>query len=112
MDTTVANPLTIHSTRIERATAALGAARVLTRDPDRLDQVLVLLQALNLGTLRRRLAEIDSNPDTQRLLRRHPAIAAGSTLEALREVREGAVAEPPGVYRRQRRPQTGRRRGR
>jgi prevent-host-death family protein len=49
--------------------------------------------------------------ETQRLLGRRRPLAAGSTLEALREVREGAVAESPGVYRRQRRPQTGRRRG-
>jgi prevent-host-death family protein len=47
--------------------------------------------------------------DTAKLLRRQTPIS-GSTLDALREVREGAVHESSGVYRRQRRPQARRRR--
>lgn len=74
MNAPTAKPLTIHSTRFERATAAVGAARVLVRDPNRLDQVLVFLQAVNLGTLRRRLGEFDRNPAAQELLRDQPRI--------------------------------------
>jgi len=50
--------------------------------------------------------------ETQDALRRQRPLAAGATLEALRAVREEAVAESPSVYRRQRRPQADRRRRR
>lgn len=50
--------------------------------------------------------------ETQHMLWRQRPLAAGTTLEALREVREEAVAESSSVYRRQRRPQAGRRRRR
>ena len=46
--------------------------------------------------------------ETQQLLRRQRPVAAGTTLEALREVREESVAESASVYRRQRGPQAGR----
>ncbi|MBI1815749.1 MAG: type II toxin-antitoxin system Phd/YefM family antitoxin [Deltaproteobacteria bacterium] len=81
------------------------AAIVPMADLARLDEVGAASREVGSPMLRW-LAE------TQRLLRRHPAIAAGSTLEALREVREGSVAESPGVYRRQRGTQAGRRRRR
>jgi prevent-host-death family protein len=50
--------------------------------------------------------------ETQHALRRQRPLAPGTTLAALREVREEAVAESPSLYRRQRRPQAGRRRRR
>ncbi len=92
MESTLAHPLTIHSTRIERASAAVGAARILVRDPNRLDQVLVLLQALNLGTLRRRLAGFEGNLDAQRLLREQPRIDRRSVdFDALAQLPDGTL---------------------
>ncbi|MEO8601380.1 MAG: type II toxin-antitoxin system Phd/YefM family antitoxin [bacterium] len=95
--------------------AAHGKQRIVIESRGRAKAVIVGLDDLE------RLERADAgrataaNPmlawleDTAKLLRRQPAIT-GSTLEALREVREGVVREPSSVYRRQRRPQTGRRR--
>jgi ubiquinone biosynthesis protein COQ4 len=67
-------PLTIRSSLFDRAAAAFGAARVLFRDPNRLDQVLVFMQAVNLGALRRRLRRLDGNAEAERLFRERPRI--------------------------------------
>lgn len=95
---------------------AHGKQRIVIESRGRPKAVIVGLEDLE------RLEEADTsgqvrNPmlrwldDTERLLRRQPRLA-GSTLEALREIREGQVSETSGVYRRQHRSQAGRRRRR
>jgi prevent-host-death family protein len=84
-----------------------GRAKAVIIGLDDLER-LERADAAHSGATNPMLAWLD---DTAKLLRRQTPIT-GSTLEALREVREGTVHESPGVYRRQRRPQAGRRRSR
>jgi prevent-host-death family protein len=94
---------------------AHGKQRIVIESRGRAKAVIVGLddlerleraEAEHAGAANPMLAWLD---DTSRILRRQPAIA-GSSLEALREVRDGVVRESSGVYRRQRRPQARRRR--
>jgi len=57
-----------------RVKTALGALWVLARDHGRLDQVLVLLQAINIRAIVRAAERIESTPEGAELLRDKPRI--------------------------------------
>jgi len=94
---------------------AHGKQRIVIESRGRAKAVIVGLD--DLARLERAEAEHAgaANPmltwlqDTRRMLRRQPPLV-GSTLDTLREVREGGVRESGSLYRRQRRPQARRRR--
>ena len=84
--------LSLQSDLFERAAAAARAGRILLGDPDRLDQVLVLLTAINLGSIRRRLSDLDDVPEAQALLQTRPCIDAHSVdYDALRRLPDGTL---------------------
>jgi ubiquinone biosynthesis protein COQ4 len=93
MNATLApRPLTVESSLFARLAVAAGAARVLVRDPSRLDQVLVFMQAVNLGSIRRRIREIDAMPGAQVLLREQPRIDARHVdYDALERLPDGTL---------------------
>jgi len=58
----------------ERARAVLGAVRALARDPGRLDQVLVLTQAMNVAMVPKRWPRFAGDPEGRRLIVDRPLI--------------------------------------
>jgi len=96
---------------------AHGKERVVLESHGRAKAAIVAIGDLE----RLEASDVQADSDSTLMLRwleeadRHMAIAATSenaSLEALREVREQTVADKAVVYRRKRRPQTRRRRGR
>jgi ubiquinone biosynthesis protein COQ4 len=63
------------SVRVRTAVAALAT---LARDPGRLDQVLVLSQAVNLGALTRALGRLGADPEGLALLAEQPRLDRSS----------------------------------
>ena len=61
-----------------RARDAVSAVVTLLRDPDRLDQVLVLGEVVNAGSIDRILARFEDDPDGRDLLARRPSIDSQS----------------------------------
>lgn len=57
-----------------RVRDALSAVVTLIGDPDRLDQVLVLGEAVNAGSIARILTRFEADPDGRDLLARRPSI--------------------------------------
>ena len=85
----VSYPVPSIPTRLARAATALYR---LGRDPGRLDQVLVLGEAVNLGAIRRNLAKLESNPEAVKLFAEKPRIDRANTdWEALRALPEGTL---------------------
>jgi prevent-host-death family protein len=88
---------------------AHGRQRIVIESRGHPKAVIVGLE--DLDRLERSDAERPDNPllrwlnESEKLLRRQPRVP-GSTLDDLRAVREGAIGETAGVYRRQRRRQT------
>ena len=75
-----------------RARTALRALAVLARDPGRLDQVLVLVQAVNLGKVVRVLERITRDPEGARLLAERPRIDRTHVdFPALRRLPDGTL---------------------
>ena len=89
---TLTPTLNVDSSLWERIVAGLRAGRVLFDDPNRLDQVLVFLQALNLGAIRRRVDDVESNPEAAWLLRERPRIDSRSVdYAALERLPDGTL---------------------
>lgn len=94
---------------------AHGGQRIMIESRGRPKAVMVGLE--DFERLQRVDADRGQDPmlqwlrDAEKLLRGQPRLR-GSSLDALRQVREGVVGEPTGVYRRQRRPQAPRSRKR
>jgi ubiquinone biosynthesis protein COQ4 len=85
-----------HTLRIpplwDRITTAASALATLSRDPSRLDQVLVLGQAMNVKRLARALERMTLDPEGARLLAERPRIdAAHVDWDALERLPDGTL---------------------
>jgi ubiquinone biosynthesis protein COQ4 len=91
--TTLASPLPpVVPSPIERARAALGALWQLGRDHGRLDQVLVLTQALNAGAVARAVDRFGTTDEGRRFFAERPRIdRAHVDFDALRRLPEGTL---------------------
>jgi len=79
-------PLTTRARTVVRSLASLA------RDPGRLDQVLVLLQAMNLGAVARAGTRLARSPEGQALLAEQPRIDRASIdWEALERLPDGTL---------------------
>jgi ubiquinone biosynthesis protein COQ4 len=79
-------------TLLLRAKAAVGAGLALLRDPDRLDQALVLTQAVNAGMAAKSVVRIEATGEGKRLLEDRPRIdRAHVDFEALRRLPDGTL---------------------
>ena len=75
-----------------RTRAALGALATLARDHGRLDQVLVLPQALNAGRVARAVEQLDATEEGRWLFTARPRIdRAHVDFDALRELPDGTL---------------------
>src|SRR4051794_33005262 len=75
-----------------RLKAAAKALITLDRDPDRLDQVLALGEAVNLGTVAKRLERFAREGEGRRLLEERPSIdTAHVDFAALARLPEGTL---------------------
>jgi ubiquinone biosynthesis protein COQ4 len=93
MTTTTAAPLPIAlPSLLRRLRDAAKALSVLVRDHTRLDQVLVFMQAVNLGRLVRAAERLEADPDGARLLAERPRIDRKHVdFDALRRLPEGTL---------------------
>lgn len=91
--TTTAAPVPIALPSLPRRVRdAAGALSVLMRDHTRLDQVLVFMQAVNLGRLVRAAERLEADPDGARLLAERPRIDRTHVdFDALRRLPEGTL---------------------
>ena len=75
-----------------RTRAALGALATLARDHGRLDQVLVLTQAVNAGTVARAVAHLETTEDGRWLFGARPRIDRSHVdFDALRRLPDGTL---------------------
>jgi ubiquinone biosynthesis protein COQ4 len=75
-----------------RARKVCGASWELAKNPGRLDQVLVLAEAMNVGAIPKRWARFASNPDGRRLLAERPRIDREHVdLDALERLPDGTL---------------------
>jgi ubiquinone biosynthesis protein COQ4 len=84
--------LTMKPTILLRAKTAVGAGLALLRDPGRLDQALVLTQAVNAGMAANSVVRIEATGEGKRLLEERPRIdRAHVDFEALRRLPDGTL---------------------
>ncbi|MBX3200672.1 MAG: hypothetical protein KF894_21220 [Labilithrix sp.] len=77
---------------VDRARTAFGALLVLARDHGRLDQVLVMTQAINAGTVARAVQRFSETDEGRRLFAERPRIdRAHVDFDALRRLPDGTL---------------------
>ncbi|MBX3219705.1 MAG: hypothetical protein KF795_04240 [Labilithrix sp.] len=92
MNTLAAAPPPVVPSFTARASAFLGALRILARDHGRLDQVLVMTQALNAGTVARAVTRFSASEEGRRFFAERPRIdRAHVDFDALRQLPEGTL---------------------
>ena len=91
--TTLAAPLPrVVPSSTERARAAFGALRTLAHDHGRLDQVLVLTQALNAGSVARAVTRFGATDEGRRFFAERPRIdRAHVDFDMLRRLPDGTL---------------------